>query len=98
MHQCRISAALHQRSRKSSSLTAVVLNLPSSGRMYVLDFFDDFVLYPLTGCQGDWLATGLDSNTPFTGISLEDGEWFDYDEKAGAEVSIKDLKWNIARA
>lgn len=48
--------------------------------------------------QGDWLATGLESNTAFSGIDLQEGEWFDYDEKAGEEVSIKDLKWEIRRA
>jgi hypothetical protein len=29
---------------------------------------------------------------------LNEGEWFDYDEKANDEVSIKDLKWEIKRA
>jgi hypothetical protein len=29
---------------------------------------------------------------------LTDGEWFDYDEKAGEEVSIKELAWEIKRA
>ncbi|KAM0515996.1 hypothetical protein ACHAPE_005617 [Trichoderma viride] len=48
--------------------------------------------------EGDWLAEGIDSGTKFTGIDLEDGEWFDYDEKAGEEVSIKELTWEIKRA
>lgn len=48
--------------------------------------------------QGEWLADGLESGTKFTGIELEDGEWFDYDEKAGEEVSIKELVWEIRRA
>jgi hypothetical protein len=43
------------------------------------------------------LATGVDSNTKFTAIDLTEGDWFDYDEKAGDEVSIKDLKWEISR-
>ncbi|TVY49688.1 UPF0587 protein [Lachnellula occidentalis] len=47
--------------------------------------------------EGDWLATGLESGTKFTAIDLTEGEWFDYDEKAGEEVSIKDLKWEIRR-
>ncbi|KAK4060403.1 hypothetical protein Trihar35433_10267 [Trichoderma harzianum] len=41
--------------------------------------------------EGEWLADGIDSGTKFTGIELIDGEWFDYDEKAGEEVSIKEL-------
>jgi len=48
--------------------------------------------------QGEWLAEGIDSGTKFEGIELVEGEWFEYDEKANDEVSIKDLKWNIKRA
>ncbi|MCJ1246439.1 hypothetical protein MMC30_003646 [Trapelia coarctata] len=48
--------------------------------------------------DGEWKAKGLESNTIFTGIDLQEGEWFDYDEKVGEEVSIKDLKWEIRRA
>lgn len=48
--------------------------------------------------QGTWLADGIDSGTKFTDIDLTDGEWYDYDEKANEEVSIKDLKWEIRRA
>ena len=48
--------------------------------------------------QGEWEATGLESGTKFTGIDLSDGEWFDYDEKAGEEVSITGVKWEVKRA
>ncbi|ORY64127.1 uncharacterized protein BCR38DRAFT_434110 [Pseudomassariella vexata] len=47
--------------------------------------------------EGSWLAEGTESGTKFTEIELQDGEWFDYDEKSGEEVSIKDLKWDIRR-
>ncbi|MCJ1278077.1 hypothetical protein MMC21_005891 [Puttea exsequens] len=47
--------------------------------------------------DGEWIAKGLESPTKFAGIDLQEGEWFDYDEKAGEEVSIKDLKWEIIR-
>ncbi|KAF2739901.1 hypothetical protein EJ04DRAFT_426031 [Polyplosphaeria fusca] len=40
----------------------------------------------------------VESNTKFSGIELNEGEWFDYDEKAGEEVSITNLKWEIRRA
>ncbi len=40
----------------------------------------------------------MDSPTVFSSIDLQEGEWFDYDEKVGEEVSIKDLKWEIRRA
>lgn len=48
--------------------------------------------------QGEWEAVGADSGTKFANIELGEGEWFDYDEKAGEEVSIKDIKWEITRA
>ncbi|KPM34116.1 hypothetical protein AK830_g12456 [Neonectria ditissima] len=48
--------------------------------------------------EGEWLAEGLDSGTKFTGIELVDGEWYEYDEKAGDEVSIKEIKWEIRRS
>ncbi|OQU99642.1 hypothetical protein CLAIMM_05249 [Cladophialophora immunda] len=35
--------------------------------------------------DGEWEATGIESGTKFTGIDLSEGEWFDYDEKAGEE-------------
>ena len=44
------------------------------------------------------MADGLDTNTKFEEVELEEGEWFDYDEKANEEVSIKDLVWEIRRA
>ena len=48
--------------------------------------------------QGEWSAKGLESTTKFAGIDLQEGEWFDYDEKTSEEVSIKDVKWSIKRA
>ena len=48
--------------------------------------------------QGDWKAVGAESGTKFEGIDLTEGEWFDYDEKAGEEVSITGVKWEIRRA
>lgn len=44
------------------------------------------------------MAKGVDSSTRFSAIDLQEGEWFDYDEKSGEEVSIKDVKWEIKRA
>jgi len=48
--------------------------------------------------DGEWLAEGTESGSKFTGIELHEGEWFDYDEKAGEEVSITGIKWDIVRA
>ncbi|OJJ80431.1 CXXC motif containing zinc binding protein [Aspergillus glaucus CBS 516.65] len=46
--------------------------------------------------DGEWEAKGAESSTPFTGIDLLD-EWYDYDEKAGDEVSVKEINWDIVK-
>ena len=48
--------------------------------------------------KGEFKAKGIESNTPFAAIDLSEGEWYDYDDKASEEVSIKDIKWEIRRA
>ncbi|KAJ0427131.1 hypothetical protein BJY00DRAFT_271731 [Aspergillus carlsbadensis] len=48
--------------------------------------------------DGEWEAKGIESSTPFTGIDLLEGEWYDYDEKAGDEVAIKEISWEVGRA
>lgn len=47
--------------------------------------------------KGEFEAKGAESPTTFTAIDLSEGEWFDYDEKAGEEVSITNVKWEIRR-
>ena len=47
--------------------------------------------------QGQWVAKGTESGKPFE-VDLEEGEWYDYDDKASQEVFIKELKWEIRRA
>ncbi|KAJ5740253.1 hypothetical protein N7493_000125 [Penicillium malachiteum] len=48
--------------------------------------------------DGEWEAKGTESSTPFAGIDLMEGEWYDYDEKSSEEVSIKDITWTVGRA
>lgn len=48
--------------------------------------------------DGLWKATGIESGTKFSDIDLTEGDWYDYDEKASEEVSIKEMKWEIRRA
>ncbi|KAF2131277.1 hypothetical protein P153DRAFT_416189 [Dothidotthia symphoricarpi CBS 119687] len=48
--------------------------------------------------EGEFLASGAETTTKFAGIDLVEGEWFDYDEKAGEEVSITNVTWEIRRA
>lgn len=66
---------------------ADVCNVITSGRRPIADLN-----------QGEWQAVGTESGSKFTGIDLTEGEWYDYDEKAGEEVSIKDITWDIRRA
>ena len=40
----------------------------------------------------------MDSGSKFPSIDLQEGEWYDYDEKTKEEVSIKDVQWEIRRA
>ncbi|KAI5805070.1 hypothetical protein EDC01DRAFT_355869 [Geopyxis carbonaria] len=47
--------------------------------------------------EGEWQAKGIEKGTPFTAIDLNEGDWFDYDEKTKEEVSIKEMKWEIKR-
>lgn len=47
--------------------------------------------------QGEWQASSSSNSTKFTGIDLSEGEWYDYDEKAGEEVSVKEVKWEIRK-
>ncbi|KAJ5497144.1 hypothetical protein N7463_009131 [Penicillium fimorum] len=47
--------------------------------------------------DGEWEAKAVESTTTFSGIDLMEGEWYDYDEKKGEEVSIKEITWSIGR-
>lgn len=47
--------------------------------------------------DGGWKAKGTDSGTPFEDIDLSE-DWYDYDDKAGEEVSVKEAKWAVVRA
>ncbi|XDG03543.1 hypothetical protein ABKA04_003158 [Annulohypoxylon sp. FPYF3050] len=35
--------------------------------------------------EGEWLADGVESGTKFEGVDLQEGEWYEYDEKANDE-------------
>ncbi|KAK6461524.1 hypothetical protein DFJ63DRAFT_314158 [Scheffersomyces coipomensis] len=48
--------------------------------------------------DGLYQAIGAESNTKFNDFEFDDGEWYDYDDKAGAEVSITEVEWDVARS
>jgi hypothetical protein len=66
----------------------------------VFYFLQSLIIERLMQCcqKGEFKAKGIESNTPFAAIDLSEGEWYDYDDKTGEEVSIKDIKWEIRRA
>ena len=45
--------------------------------------------------QDTFTAVASDSQTLFSPVDLTEGEWYDYDEKEGREVSITDLEFKI---
>lgn len=47
--------------------------------------------------DGKFKCQGAESNTKFADVDLEDNEWYDYDDKAGDEVSITDIHWEITK-
>jgi hypothetical protein len=76
-----------------------ILTMDCRGLEFV-DFKADVsvLLPPIVDYRETNAAKGIESNTPFAAIDLSEGEWYDYDDKAGEEVSIKDIKWEIRRA
>lgn len=54
----------------------------------------DFVSFK---ADGKFQCKGEESNTKFEEVDLEEGEWFDYDEKAGDEVSITNIEWGFSK-
>jgi len=42
-----------------------------------------------------WEAVGLESNSVFSDIDLNELEWYDYDDKAGESVSITEFRYKF---
>ncbi|KAH7114273.1 hypothetical protein B0J11DRAFT_540554 [Dendryphion nanum] len=85
----------------SASIKAAPASYPQSDppkKQNILEFDCRGLEFTEFKAEGEWLATGAESNTKFTAIDIDEGEWFDYDEKSGEEVSITNVKWEIRRA
>lgn len=54
----------------------------------------DFVSFK---ADGKFQCIGEESNTKFEEVDLEDGEWYDYDEKSSEEVSITNIDWTFVK-
>ncbi|CAL1695250.1 unnamed protein product [Somion occarium] len=48
--------------------------------------------------RGVWKCVGFESGTVFPEVDLEEGEWFDYDEKAAVPVGISNIESQWTRA
>ncbi|KAL1955462.1 hypothetical protein VTO42DRAFT_8556 [Malbranchea cinnamomea] len=90
---------LCQRTHSASIATAPNAYQESEGKdQKIIEFDCRGLEFTEFKADGLWEAKGIESSTPFSSIDLSEGEWYDYDEKQGEEVSIKDITWEIRRA
>ncbi|KAI9724186.1 MAG: hypothetical protein M1828_003931 [Chrysothrix sp. TS-e1954] len=94
--RCKMCKREHSASIKTTPAPYTYSSPPKRQKIIDIDCRGlEFVDYK---ADGDWQAKGIDSGTKFTGMDISDGEWYDYDEKASDEVSVKDVKWEIRRS
>jgi hypothetical protein len=67
----------------------------SKAKMLVIDSRGCEILEYIA--DGPFVCKGLETDTEFNEVLLEDGEWYDYDDKAGDETSIVEVQWKIAK-
>lgn len=97
----QILTNIHHQREHSANIKEVPKAYPHSSppkKVNILEFDCRGLEFVEFKPDGQWLATGLESGTKFAEIDLTEGEWYEYDEKASSEVSIKDLAWEIRRA
>lgn len=85
-HEKSTTIVRTKESLAESGKWATILEIDSRG-MELKKFIPD----------GRFQCTGADSGTRFDDVDLEDSEWYDYDDKAGEEVSITEVQWELAR-
>lgn len=65
------------------------------------------ITFETRGCEfigfradGEWKCVGNQGRkaTVFESLDLGEGEWYDYDDSASAEVSITEVEWSVGRA
>ncbi|GME69391.1 unnamed protein product [[Candida] boidinii] len=47
--------------------------------------------------EGLFSCKGAETSTVFEEVDLSEGEWYDYDDRAGEEVSITEISWDISK-
>ncbi|KAK2812919.1 hypothetical protein FQN50_000940 [Emmonsiellopsis sp. PD_5] len=93
--KCRLCSRTH-----SASITTSPSSYDASQKkgQKIIEFDCRGLEFTEFKADGEWEAKGLETTTKFSSIDLSEGEWYDYDEKAGGEVSIQEVNWEIRRA
>ncbi|CAG8451321.1 6704_t:CDS:2 [Ambispora leptoticha] len=74
---------------------------PKPIKLYTIENSGKFAEMAVIECRGlefvDFEPRGAESGTIFDDIDLTDGDWADYDEKAGLPVGISEIKAEFRR-
>lgn len=83
---------------KSTTITRTKESLSESGKWAtILEIDSRGMELKKFNPEGRFQCVGCDSGTHFDEVDLEESEWYDYDDKVGEEVSITEVKWELAR-
>ncbi|OBA20570.1 hypothetical protein METBIDRAFT_43948 [Metschnikowia bicuspidata var. bicuspidata NRRL YB-4993] len=85
-HSAQISRTVESLSPENAGKWVNLLEIDARGADFI-----DFIP------EGRWVCEALNSTSIFDEVDLEDGEWYDYDDNKGQEVSVTDFKWEISR-
>jgi len=58
----------------------------------------EFTKFHPDSSQGSWSCAGTESGTKFSSVDVQEFEWYDYDGKAGEEVTITNIVFALERA
>lgn len=94
LYKCKECSSVH---RASISRTKQVLTPDQLDSVPMLEIDARGMDFRKFFLDGPFICDAVDSNEVFQGIDFDDGEWYDYDEKAGQEVSVTDFLWELTR-
>lgn len=96
--RCKECKAEHSATLTRTSQTLTVEDAEANKSVALLEIDARGVEFLEFLPEGRFAAVGTESGTKFDEVDLEDAEWYDYDDKAGAEVSVTECKWEISRS
>lgn len=85
-HSASITRTGDSLTPENSNKPVTILTIDSRG-LDVLEFIP----------EGEFRCVGEESGTIFKEVELSEGEWYDYDNEAGDEVSVTEVKWIVER-